>query len=164
MSILANGNSTYPDANNVNSKSLKKEIVVKKRGFGLCAAVICILLAGQVSAQTGVTPLEGWQRSSQITGMTVTNPQGEKLGKIGDLLIDQSGALKYAILSHGGLLGIGDKLIPIPWRALKLDKEKSALVVNVDKAALEKAPSFDPKEWPKVIAPESLKNIDTYYK
>jgi hypothetical protein len=164
MSTLANGDSIYPDANNVNSKSLKKEIVMKKRGFGLCAAVICILLAGQVSAQTGVTPLEGWQRSSQITGMTVTNPQGEKLGEIDDLLIDQSGALKYAILSHGGLLGIGDKLIPIPWRALKLDKEKGALVVNVDKAALEKAPSFDPKEWPKVIAPESLKNIDTYYK
>jgi sporulation protein YlmC with PRC-barrel domain len=164
MSTLANGDSIYPDANNVNSKSLKKEIVMKKRGFGLCAAVICILLAGQVSAQTGVTPLAGWQRSSQITGMTVTNPQGEKLGKIDDLLIDQSGALKYAILSHGGLLGIGDKLIPIPWRALKLDKEKGTLVVNVEKAALEKAPSFDPKEWPKVIAPESLKNIDTYYK
>ena len=29
-----------------------------------------------------------------------------------------------------------------------------------DKAALEKAPSFDPKEWPKVIDPESLKKVD----
>ena len=61
---------------------------MKKNGFGLCAAVTSILLAGQVSAQTGVTPLEGWPRSSQITGMTVINPQGEKLGKIDDLLID----------------------------------------------------------------------------
>jgi len=143
---------------------LTKEIVMKKSGFGLCAAVICILLAGQVSAQTGDTPLQGWQRSSQITGMTVTNPQGEKLGKIDDILIDPNAAVKYAILSHGGLLGIGDKLIPIPWRALKLDKEKGTLVVNADKAAMEKAPSFDPKEWPKVIDPESLKKIDIYYK
>ena len=137
---------------------------MKKNGFGLYVSVICILLAGQVWAETGTTPLEGWQRSSQIAGMTVTNPQGEKLGKIDDLLIDQGGAVKYAILSHGGLLGIGDKLIPIPWRALKLDKEKSTLVVNADKAAMEKAPSFDPKEWPKVIDPESLKKIDIYYK
>ena len=137
---------------------------MKKNGFGLYVSVICILLAGQVWAETGTTPLEGWQRSSQIAGMTVTNPQGEKLGKIDDLLIDQGGAVKYAILSHGGLLGIGDKLIPIPWRALKLDKEKGTLVVNADKAAMEKAPSFDPKEWPKVIDPESLKKVELYYK
>ncbi len=137
---------------------------MKKNGFGLYAAVICILLAGQVFAETGTTPLEGWQRSSQITGMTVTNPQGEKLGKIDDLLIDQGGAVKYAILSHGGLLGIGDKLIPIPWKALKLGKEKTTLVVNVNKGALEKAPNFDPKDWPKVTSPDSLKKVDMYYK
>ena len=100
---------------------------MKKSSFGLCAAVICSLLAGQVSAQTGGTPLQGWQRSSQITGMTVTSPQGEKLGKIDDLLIDQEGAVRYAILSHGGLLGIGDKLIPIPWKALKLGQGKEYL-------------------------------------
>ena len=164
MSICANGSFIYPDANSVNSNSLPNEIVMKKNGFGLCAAVTSILLAGQVSAQTGGTPLEGWPRSSQITGMTVINPQGEKLGKIDDLLIDPNGAMKYAILSHGGLLGIGDKLIPIPWRALKLDKEKSTLVINADKAALEKAPSFDPKEWPKVVDPESLKKVEVYYK
>jgi|GEM_PF-845630 len=120
--------------------------------------------AEKALAQTGGTALQGWQRSSQIIGTTVSNPQGEKLGKIDDVLIDPNGAVKYAILSHGGLLGIGDKLIPIPWRALKLDKEKGTLVVNADKAALEKAPSFDPKEWPKVIEPESLKKIDLYYK
>ena len=137
---------------------------MKKSGFGLCAAVICILLAGQVLAQTGGTPLQGWQRSSQITGMAVNNPQGEKLGKIDDLLIDQNGAVKYAILSHGGLLGIGDKLIPIPWKALKLGKEKTTLVVNIDEVALEKAPNFDPKDWPKVTDPETLKKIDLYYK
>lgn len=137
---------------------------MKKNVFGLCAAVICILLAGQVSAQTTAATLEGWQRSSQITGMAVSNPQGEKMGKIDDLLIDHSGAVKYAILSHGGVLGIGNKLIAIPWRALKLDKEKRVLVVNVDKAGLEKAPSFDPADWPKVTEPESLKKIDIYYK
>ena len=96
--------------------------------------------------------------------MTVTNPQGEKLGKIDDLLIDQGGAVKYAILSHGGLLGIGDKLIPIPWKALKLGKEKSTLVVNVNKGALEKAPNFDPNDWPKVTAPRVAEEIDMDYK
>jgi sporulation protein YlmC with PRC-barrel domain len=151
------------DANIVNIDLLKKEIVMKKNGFGLYAAIICILLTGQVWAEAGATPLEGWQRSSQISGMTVNNPQGEKLGKIDDLLFDQSGALKYVILSHGGVLGIGDKLIAIPWRALKLGTDKKTLVINVDKVALEKAPNFDPKEWPKVTDPETLKKIELYY-
>ncbi len=78
MSVWANGSVIYRDTYNVNSKSLQKEIGMKKNGFGLCAAVICILLAGQVWAETVTTPLEGWQRSSQISGMTVNNPQGEK--------------------------------------------------------------------------------------
>ncbi|MGB6063435.1 MAG: PRC-barrel domain-containing protein [Desulfomonilaceae bacterium] len=116
---------------------------MKKSGFGMCAAVICILLAGQVSAQTGGTPLQGWQKSGQITGMTVNSPQGEKLGKI--LVVDQEGTVRYAILSDGGLLGIGYKLIPIPWKALKPGKDKNTLVVNIDKKTLEKAPNFDPK-------------------
>jgi len=137
---------------------------MKKTGLWLCAAVICILLAGQALAQTGGSPLQVSQRSSQITGMMVSDPHGEKLGKIDDLLIDENGTVKYGILSHGGLLGIGDKLIPIPWKALKLTKDKTSLVVNVNKAALEKAPNFDPKEWPKVTAPESMKKIEMYYK
>ena len=134
---------------------------MKKRGFGLCAAVICILLAGQVSAQGGDTPLQGWQRSSQITGMTVNSPQGEKLGKI--LVVDQEGSARYAILSDGGLLGIGYKLIPIPWKALEWGKEKNTLVVNIDKKTLEKAPNFDPKEWPKFTETDWQKKVEIYY-
>ena len=87
MSIWANGSAIYPDANNVNNNSLTKKIVMKKSSFRLCAAVICSLLAGQVSAQTAGTPLQGWQTSGLITGMTVNSPQGEKLGKI--LVVDK---------------------------------------------------------------------------
>ena len=161
MSIWPNGSSIHPDANNVNSDSLTKKTVMKKSGFGMCAAVICILLAGQVSAQTGGTPLQGWQKSGQITGMTVNSPQGEKLGKI--LVVDQEGTVRYAILSDGGLLGIGYKLIPIPWKALKPGKDKNTLVVNIDKKTLEKAPNFDPKEWPKFTEPDWQKDVEIYY-
>jgi hypothetical protein len=132
---------------------------MEKSGLGLCAAIICILLAGQVfAAQTGETSLQ-W--SSQITGMTVNSPQGEKLGKI--LVVDQEGTVRYAILSHGGLLGIGHKLVPIPWKALKLGKEKNTLVVNIDKKTLEKAPNFDPKEWPKFTELDWQKEVEMYY-
>ncbi len=98
---------------------------MKKSSFGLCVAVICILLAGQVSAQTADASLRGWQRSSQIAGMTVSSPQGDILGKI--LVVDQEGTVRYAILSDGGLLGIGYKLIPIPWKSFESGKGKEHL-------------------------------------
>ncbi|MCO5166278.1 MAG: PRC-barrel domain-containing protein [Planctomycetes bacterium] len=41
---------------------------------------------------------------------------GEPLGTIEDLAIDAAtGRVTYAILGFGGLLGVGEKLFPVPW-------------------------------------------------
>lgn len=95
--------------------------------------------------------------------MAVQNPKGEDLGKIDELIISPGGTVTYAILSHGGLLGIGDKLVPIPWRAFRAGKKEKTLIVNIDKATLEKAPNFEPKEWPNFAEPEWQKKVQIYY-
>jgi len=132
---------------------------------------------GPSLGSNGGTSSQGWQRSSQISGTIVSNPQGEIFGRIDDLLIDENGGVEYAILFQsgstsqkwpapilrGGLLGLGDKLIPIPWKALKLDKEKNTLVVNIDKRTLEKAPNLDPEEWSKFTGPYWQKEVEIYY-
>jgi sporulation protein YlmC with PRC-barrel domain len=105
----------------------------------------------------------GMQRSSGMIGNRVVNSKGENLGKIDDLIIDKKGTLKYAILSHGGLLGIGDKLVPVPWKALKPGEESGTVVMNIDKKTLEKAPSFEAKEWPNFSEPEWQKKVEVYY-
>lgn len=47
---------------------------------------------------------------------------GEKVGYIERVMIDKvSGKISYAVLSCGGLLGIGDDHYPLPWQALKYD-------------------------------------------
>lgn len=43
---------------------------------------------------------------------------GEKVGYIERVMIDK---VSYAVLSFGGLLGIGDDHYPLPWQALKYD-------------------------------------------
>ncbi len=60
----------------------------------------------------GDQSLAGPQRFSHITGMLVKNPQGHNLGKIDDLIIADDGTVKYAILPHDRLLGIGDAVEP----------------------------------------------------
>ncbi len=77
--------------------------------------------------------------------------------------MDVDGRLKYAILSHGGFLGIGDVLIPIPFEALMIGSEKGTAVLDIDKLTLERALSFDSKTWPDFTASEWQEKIDRYF-
>ena len=85
--------------------------------------------------------------ADRVNGTDVVNVAGEKLGKIEDIAIEKvSGEVAYAILSFGGLLGIGAKYHPVPWKLLKYDAEKGAYVIPLQKADLETAPMIDESE------------------
>jgi sporulation protein YlmC with PRC-barrel domain len=88
--------------------------------------------------------------ANTLIGNEVYNRQEEDLGDIKEIMIDvDSGKIAYAVLSHGGLLGVGEKLFAVPWDALILDTEKERFILNVSKAKLDAAPGFDPDNWPK---------------
>jgi len=88
------------------------------------------------------------QWASNLIGSTVENLQGETLGKITDLTISDN-RVTFAVISHGGILGIGDRLIPVPMNALTISDNKNA-VLNISKDKLATAPSYekDSKKWP----------------
>lgn len=82
--------------------------------------------------------------ADRVNGTDVYNKAGEKLGKIEDVAIEKvSGEVAYAILSFGGVLGLGSKFHPVPWKLLKYDEDKRAYVVPMNKSDLEKAPMID---------------------
>ena len=101
--------------------------------------------------------------ASSVEGTDVYNPRGDKLGTIDDIMIDKvSGNAIYAIMSFGGFLGIGEKYHPLPWSTLRYDPDKGGYVVDVDRKALENAPSYDMDEdflW----TPEYGRRVDKYY-
>jgi sporulation protein YlmC with PRC-barrel domain len=87
--------------------------------------------------------------ASSLTGDRVRNSAGEDLGKVHDIMIDvPTGKIAYAVLSFGGVLGMGSKLFAVPWGALTLDEDNKEFVMNVDKSTLENAPGFDKDNWP----------------
>ena len=87
--------------------------------------------------------------ASSIMGHKVINTAGEQLGSMMELMIDLDGGLiAYAVLSFGGILGMGDKLFAIPWEALTIDTENHTFILDVDKEVLENAPGFDKDHWP----------------
>lgn len=58
-------------------------------------------------------------RSSELVGATVYNDSGNSVGTINDLLVSSDGTVSNAILSVGGFLGIGTKLVEVPFNKLK---------------------------------------------
>jgi sporulation protein YlmC with PRC-barrel domain len=113
-------------------------------------------------------------QASRLIGMEVRNDSQEKLGKIEDLAIDQNtGRVRYAVLSFGGVMGIGGKLLPMPWIALKTVSKAATTegattemfcVLNVDKDALQKAPSFDKGQWPDFNNEKWVVTINDFYR
>ena len=81
--------------------------------------------------------------ASKVDGKAVFDPAGEKLGTIKDIYIDKrSGEVEFAALAFGGVLGVGAKYHPLPWRELDYDTSKDGFVVSLAKRALEESPSF----------------------
>ncbi|PXX37771.1 PRC-barrel domain-containing protein [Undibacterium pigrum] len=84
-----------------------------------------------------------------LTGDNVVNRADEHLGEIKEIMLDmRTGHIAYAVVAHGGLLGIGEKLFAIPWSALTLDTANKRFILDIDKSHFENSPGFDPDQWP----------------
>lgn len=84
-----------------------------------------------------------------LLGNDVYNKDGQDLGDIKEFMIDMAtGKVAYAVLSYGGVLGMGDKLFAVPWAALVLDTVNKRFTLNVLKESLKDAPGFDKARWP----------------
>ena len=90
----------------------------------------------------------GLARTSEIVGLSVKDVADKDAGKIEDLMMDARGHVAYAIVSFGGLLGMGDKLYAVPWNAMVIDREHKTAYLDVSKETLERAPSFTKDKWP----------------
>ncbi len=55
-------------------------------------------------------------RASKLIGHEVVDSQGHRLGTIKDVVLDKSGnRIAYVAFSHGGVAGMGNSFLAIPW-------------------------------------------------
>jgi sporulation protein YlmC with PRC-barrel domain len=86
---------------------------------------------------------------SKLIGASVKNTQGDNLGKIDELVIDpQNARIKAAIVSVGGVLGLGAKSVSIPWDRMTMGTgpDRDTIIVAMAKEDLEKAPGWQKSE------------------
>jgi sporulation protein YlmC with PRC-barrel domain len=81
-------------------------------------------------------------RAAELRGKPVVNEQGQRIGAIDDLIIGQDRVL-FAILQIGGFLGIGSKLVAVPYNSLQITPGAAKIVLpGASKSALEHLPEF----------------------
>ncbi len=121
------------------------------------------MAGGYGFAKSGERPLE--YQASTIIGTEVQNERGDYLGKISDLMIDPTdGRIAFAVLSHGGVLGIPMRFVAVPFSALTPGHEKKKVfLLDVSKEKMAAAPSFDREHWPDVANREWSGDIYRYY-
>lgn len=101
--------------------------------------------------------------ASKIMGKNLLDDKGEKLGEISDLMIGPDGRVIYAVVSHGGVVGVGDTLTPVPWKAIKETNKKDEFFVKIDKDRFAKAPSFKSDSWPSMADSNWQNKVFSYY-
>ncbi len=87
--------------------------------------------------------------SDKVEGTAVYDRQGNRIGDIHCVMIGKvSGQVAYAVLSFGGLLGIGERYHPLPWRSLTYDTRLGGYATGMTQERLHDAPSFGAGENP----------------
>lgn len=79
--------------------------------------------APAIASDSTSASFNGNWRTSKVVGLNVYNEANESLGSINDLLTDKEGNIKAVVIGVGGFLGVGERLIAVPYDRIKFSNE-----------------------------------------
>jgi sporulation protein YlmC with PRC-barrel domain len=82
------------------------------------------------SQRNAVLTDRGDVRASKLIGSAVYNDRDEKVGSVDDVIMGKDNKADVVIVSVGGFLGMGTKLVSVPYTELKLGDTKNASSSN----------------------------------
>ncbi len=109
---------------------------------------------GSVASDSSVsaTDAEVRQYADELAGRDLVNSNGEEIGEIEDLVVDEQNNALYVIASVGGFLGIGDRKVAVPFEQLTVHEDDVMLTQPITKEELKQMPAYEDGTW------RSLKN------
>jgi sporulation protein YlmC with PRC-barrel domain len=103
-------------------------------------------------------------KATQLIHSTVRDSAQQELGEVHDFVLDlKAGRLLYIVLGQGGILGVGEKLYPIPPTAFTVSDAGKAVVLNTTREQLDRAPQFTKDTWPGLNDPKWASDVYAYY-
>lgn len=105
------------------------------------ASVVALsLLSGVAVAKDRIAANAAGENSAPASSFTVTNyykqdvydKADKKVGAIDDVLISKDGRIDALIVGVGGFLGVGEKDVSVPFRAVQLTKKNDKWYLTMD--------------------------------
>lgn len=132
----------------------------------LLAGFVAMVFVAPLVSSAADTKAPAWKNEAglhetkDIIGTRIKNTAGKDLGEIDQLLIDRNGKVSHVVVGLGGVAGVGEKKVVVPWSELKFAPvaagKKNA--ITMDEARLESAPRYDRTDVAPAASPRTPSN------
>lgn len=95
----------------------------------------------QTMAKIDVSAVATGYRATKIIGATIVNEAKEKIGTVDDLIVTRTDRVPFAVVSVGGFLGVGNKLVAVRMADLQFSPDQT-LLPGATKEMLKALPEF----------------------
>src|SRR5688572_13064496 len=111
------------------------------------ATLFCGVAVGQdatVTQSSSETRLKtGDVRASHLLGAEVKRLTGDSVGQVQDLIVSADSDVRLAVISVGGVLGVGGKTIALPFNEFQVAPDGATLFLTLSEEELSARPAFD---------------------
>jgi hypothetical protein len=135
------------------AKANKEDIMKRRMLLASAVTMSVVFFAAGVNAQgvqqtvpiakVDVQTVAAGYRASKVIGSSVLNEANETIGKIDDLLVTRDGKEPYAVLSIGGFLGMGARMVVVRYDSLRFDPDNKIVLAGGTKDGLTMLPAFE---------------------
>jgi hypothetical protein len=110
-------------------------IIVGAQAPRIAAAEVALVVVDVVAVADGY-------RASKLRGAAVVNSKNENVGELDDLIVGKDRVL-FGIVQVGGFLGLGSRLIAVPYSSLQISEEGKRIVLpGASKEHVKDLPEF----------------------
>ncbi len=127
--------------------------------------MIASTVLGQTQS-TSTTTNTTYIEASKLIGVKVKGSQGDQVGEIKDIVLDENGCMAYTVLSTGGTgsrLTGSSKTVAVPWAVYSMTSDPKVVTVRVEKEKIYNAPVFDYARVREYSTGNYLNNVYSYY-
>tara|TARA_R110000787_G_scaffold127635_3_gene239096 strand:- start:71 stop:730 length:660 start_codon:yes stop_codon:yes gene_type:complete len=121
-----------------------KKLMLSAAAFAaLSVAGPAVQAANGEQANSAVTVAEGRYvlSAGELIGQSVRDASGAEIATVDDILVTGNDRAVIAVLSVGGFLGIGDKLVTVPYDELKV-RPDGLVLSRISESTLREMPEF----------------------